>query len=489
MIWFNDGVNGFAALAPAQNLTPTPYASFASYASNLVGTLPASQISGTLATNALPASPEFSGTVSADDFSGSGTNLTSLNADSLATGTVPIGRLSGITSNQLDAATWQLATNLNGGNAVLASNLVSGVAITNAFITNSVFGGNGGGISNLNASQLISIGNTNTGSGGNFFVGTAGNPTMTGFNNTGIGNNALATNTSGTDNTASGLNALYQNTAGNNNTANGAYALHANVSGDDNSAGGSETLYSNIAGSYNTANGADALYANANGSYNTAIGVYALQNNINGSSNTAVGYNALAASTGGSDNIALGNGAGDIITTGSSNIDIGNPGLSSDTNIIRIGTSQTATWLAGTVYANNTVLTSDRNAKKNFDPINPQEILARISALPITEWEYKVDADGIRHIGPMAQDFHAAFGLNGNDERHISTVDEGGVALAAIQGLNAKVDDRSRQLQAENAELKRQNDLLMQRIERLEQLVHSHIETVGTDKFFPPRTF
>ena len=100
---------------------------------------------------------------------GNGANLTSLNANNLAGGTVPVARLGGITSNQLDAVTWQLATNnqldavawqlatnLNGGNAALATNVVAGLAITNAFITNSVFAGNGAGLTNLNASQMSS---------------------------------------------------------------------------------------------------------------------------------------------------------------------------------------------------------------------------------------------------------------------------------------------------------------------------------------------
>ena len=61
------------------------------------------------------------------------------------------------------------------------------------------------------------------------------------------------------------------------------------------------------------------------------------------------------------------------------------------------------------------------------------------------------------HLGPTAQDFHAAFGLNGTDETHISVVDEGGVALAAIQGLNQKLTEKDaeiRQLQQSVAELK-----------------------------------
>lgn len=471
-IWFSDGVQGFAALSPAQNLTPSPYAVFAGSASNLLGTLSATQLNGTLPGSVLPTNADFSGTVVAGGFAGNGTNLTSLNANNLASGTVPIARLSGITSNQLDAATWQLATNLNGGNAALASNVVFGIAITNAIITNSVFAGNAVGLTNLNASQLISVGNTNPGPLGNYFVGpTAGNSTMSGFNNTGIGVHTLAVNTNGTDNTAIGLNALDANTGGDDNTATGAYALQDNTSGSDNTASGMHALYANISGNYNTASGSYALAANTIGVDNVASGNYALQDSTSASANTAVGFNALSANTSGSNNIALGYQAGLAITTGSSNIDIGNAGFASDVNIIRIGTGQTATYLAGTVYGNGVSLASDRNAKHDFAPINPQAVLAKVSALPITEWQYKVDADGIKHLGPMAQDFHAAFGLNGGDDKHISVVDENGVALAAIQGLDQKLEARDRQLETENAELKRQNDALEKRLERLEQLV------------------
>jgi cell division protein FtsB len=74
----------------------------------------------------------------------------------------------------------------------------------------------------------------------------------------------------------------------------------------------------------------------------------------------------------------------------------------------------------------------------------------------------------------MAQDFHAAFGLNGADDKHIATVDEDGVALAAIQGLNEKVETSSqnaevsiRKLEAENAELKQSVDELRAMVKQL----------------------
>jgi hypothetical protein len=127
------------------------------------------------------------------------------------------------------------------------------------------------------------------------------------------------------------------------------------------------------------------------------------------------------------------------------NIGIGN---TNPTSLLVVGSATSPAYCNGTTWVNG----SDRNAKQDFTRVNADEVLARVTALPITEWQYKADADGIKHIGPMAQDFHAAFGLNGADDKHISTVDEGGVALAAIQGLNEKLEAQ----RAENAELKAQ---------------------------------
>jgi hypothetical protein len=115
------------------------------------------------------------------------------------------------------------------------------------------------------------------------------------------------------------------------------------------------------------------------------------------------------------------------------------------------------------------VSASDRNLKENFQPVNPQEILARVAALPIARWNYKANAR-ITHVGPMAQDFHTAFGV-GTDDKTISMVDADGVALAAIQGLNAKVESGSQQTKTEMAELRAENAVLKARLDKLEQLL------------------
>ncbi len=105
---------------------------------------------------------------------------------------------------------------------------------------------------------------------------------------------------------------------------------------------------------------------------------------------------------------------------------------------------------------------SDRNAKQDFRAVEPASILAKVVALPITEWTYKGEGE-TRHVGPVAQDFKATFGL-GNSDQSIATVDADGVALAAIQGLHRKFDDEVRSLRAENAGLK-------ERLGRLERLL------------------
>lgn len=92
---------------------------------------------------------------------------------------------------------------------------------------------------------------------------------------------------------------------------------------------------------------------------------------------------------------------------------------------------------------------SDVNSKENFRELPSEEILAKIAAMPVREWNYKTQPAAIRHMGPTAQDFHAAFGL-GEDPLRISTIDADGVALAAVKALEA----RTRMLMDENAALR-----------------------------------
>jgi len=121
---------------------------------------------------------------------------------------------------------------------------------------------------------------------------------------------------------------------------------------------------------------------------------------------------------------------------------------------------------------------SDRALKENVTPVDGQEVLARLADVPIAAWNYKSQDPSVRHIGPMAQDFSAAFGV-GEDDKHISTVDADGVALAAIQGLYQLAQDQKAEiaaLKAENAAqqgqiaaLQQQNATIEARLSALEQ--------------------
>lgn len=83
--------------------------------------------------------------------------------------------------------------------------------------------------------------------------------------------------------------------------------------------------------------------------------------------------------------------------------------------------------------------TSDRNAKTDIQPVNPQKVLEKAVNLKISTWRYKTDPVDVYHMGPMAQDFYGAFGL-GSSEKTISTLDTSAVALASIQALYEKLE-------------------------------------------------
>lgn len=121
------------------------------------------------------------------------------------------------------------------------------------------------------------------------------------------------------------------------------------------------------------------------------------------------------------------------------------------------------------VVAGGVKLTCDRNTKANLTEVDARQVLEKLAGMPIQNWNYKTDPTGVRHIGPTSQDFQAAFGLNGDDDIHISAVDAQGIALAAIQGLNEK-------LQAENAELRTNLASLEARLAALESMAQRPAE-------------
>jgi len=103
---------------------------------------------------------------------------------------------------------------------------------------------------------------------------------------------------------------------------------------------------------------------------------------------------------------------------------------------------------SGNLYTLGTVNPpSDRNLKADFSAVDPRSILEKLAAVPIQSWHYRSEPETVRHLGPVAQDFKAAFGL-GTDDKHISTVDADGVTMAAIQGLYQMMIEKDRQIEA-----------------------------------------
>ncbi|MGI9237291.1 MAG: tail fiber domain-containing protein [Woeseiaceae bacterium] len=100
---------------------------------------------------------------------------------------------------------------------------------------------------------------------------------------------------------------------------------------------------------------------------------------------------------------------------------------------------------------------SDVNTKRDIDAVDAAQVLARLAQLPISEWTYKSDNDGARHLGPMAQDFHQIFQL-GDDNTKIAPGDMAGVSLAAIKALQLELVALRKEKDAEIAALKAAKD-------------------------------
>jgi len=238
----------------------------------------------------------------------------------------------------------------------------------------------------------------------------------------------------------------------------------------------------------------------AGGQNNNAMGTNATVNG--GSQNAALGTGATIA--GGIGNTA--NGEGAFVAGGASNSAGGNYSFvgghhassrsdagtfvwgddSSPTDVRPTAANQfVARSSGGVVFYSNPALSSgvvlvpgsgswgslsDRSMKEHFVNVDAMQVLADVMRLPITIWNYKSQDAAIRHIGPAAQDFFAAFKV-GDDNRHITEIDEGGVALAAIQGLNQKLEAELKAKNAELAEQQRVNNRQEQEIRKLMQAV------------------
>jgi hypothetical protein len=290
-----------------------------------------------------------------------------------------------------------------------------------------------------------------------------------------LAGNFYATIGGGTGNTASGYASTVSGGYGNTaiaiySTVAGGYA--STVSGYASTVSGgygntaSSTSDTVAGGEANTASGSSSTVAGGN--HNTASGGASTVGG--GSGNTASGNYSFAAGL-----QAKATKVGSFVWGDNTLTDLTSPAASTFTvrasGGIWLGTTSSPSITAGHFIDTSTggylssagVWTdaSDRALKHGFRPLDKRSVLEQVARMPITSWSYKAEQPSVRHIGPMAQDFYSAFGL-GLDDKHIGTIDEGGVALAAIQGLYR-----------ENQQLKRKNAALSARLTRLERTVAS----------------
>lgn len=245
-------------------------------------------------------------------------------------------------------------------------------------------------------------------------------------------------------------------------------------------------------GLYSIALGRDSIAlgqsSTALGENTTAIGNQSLAGGFNSAANgqqsLAVGHSAIAAGTrsvalgssvtaDGYGTVALGtlaSGMGGAFVFGDA---AGQDRVIANTNEFRVRAT------GGTRFFSNVSLSagvslapgasawasvSDVNMKTDFRDLDGEDVLARIARMPIREWRYKAQDASIRHTGPTAQDFHAAFGL-GEDPLRISTIDADGVALRAIQALEARTRELANSLVRENDALKVELATLREQLE------------------------
>jgi len=227
-----------------------------------------------------------------------------------------------------------------------------------------------------------------TGVGGTFL----GDDTVTGHDETAIGDGALRAGAYRVQNTAIGANALSSGTSGNRNVAVGASALFSNENGNDNTANGANALYSNTNGNRNIAAGYNALFSNQTGNFNTSIGFRALYQNI------------------GSNNVGLGFNAGSNLVDASGNVCIGYNvlGGAGESNTTRIGNIYSSAASARLVYINSDnkvgTLVSSRRFKEEIKLMDKGSE-AILSLKPVTfRYKKEIEPNGAIMFGLIAED-------------------------------------------------------------------------------------
>lgn len=365
------------------------------------------------------------------------------------------GDYSGVAAGEKNWATGDWAF-VGGGGSNWASGSRSGVlgGESNTAAGDRSFVGGGNGNSTADAYASVVGGNLNAASGQAAFVGG-------GDSNAASGGRAVVCG--GYTNSASALSTFVG--SGTTNTASAFCA--ATVGGSSNDATGS--LSAIVGGSDNTASGGNSIVGG--GSSNSATSTLAAI--LGGSGNVACGEGS--AIPGGMDNetrglcaLAAGRRARTQFDGSFVWADVaGAAGVDGDPFRCDVRANQFNAFASGGVRfvtrydAEGAPVASaelapggsswlsllDRASVTGVAAADPRDVLLRLRRLPIATWSFTAQHRDVRHLGPLAEDFRAAFGL-GESDRHIGHLDADGVALAAIQGLALELDARDARIAA-----------------------------------------
>jgi trimeric autotransporter adhesin len=499
-LWLGVSLNADPEMTPRQPLTSTPYsqraksADTANYASALSVT-PTTCGTGQFA-QGISAAGNAVGCAAAS--TGTVTTVTASAPLASSGGATPNLTLAACSSGQIlkhNGSAWTCAADANAGGTV--TSIAAGAGLTGGTIT-------GAGTLAIDPTSAVLIGNyfkqggnafgtaailgttdsfplaLTVGSGGGLWIYPGGDPVAPTSPNVsaGFSGNAIASGISGATIAGGGYDggniARANSVTGNWGTVGGGRANKADSfgtvgGGDGNSAGSFSTVsggkFNEASGGSNTVSGGEFNFAG--GQDSTVSGGWS--NHANGDESTVSGGSRNYANgvestvAGGSWNVAQGDqsfAAGVRAKANHANAfvwggDPNNDTVSQEAGDFVVYAPGGVRLYAGPLGAGGCSMfngtsgwgcASDRALKQNIVAVDAKEMLSRVLTLPVSSWSFKASPEW-RHVGPMAQDFMAAFHL-GIDDKTISTMDEGGVALAAIQGLAQIVQEKDAEIAA-----------------------------------------
>jgi trimeric autotransporter adhesin len=230
-------------------------------------------------------------------------------------------------------------------------------------------------------------------------------------------------------------------------------------------AGGSLTTasanFSFAMGSSSTASG-QAAVALGTTALASAAGAVAVGTNVTANANYALALGRYASANGQIGSFTWGDAS---TATALSNSAANSFQIRASGGVILYTNSALTAGMSMTAGGSSWNVVSDRNRKHDFAAVDGEDVLARIRSVPVNTWRYHAEP-GVRHIGPMAQDWHAAFGFS-PDQTTINMSDLDGVNLAAVQALERRTADLQTQVADRDARI----ESLEARVARLEALL------------------